>query len=83
MPFFSRYTLAGVNAVKEVQVTGDMTDCTKKNGPLQKNANTCQIPQFATRECHGTRCHEFLLQPQSKHAGPGRRPSTAYALSGV
>ena len=35
-PLFSRYTLAGVNAVKEVQVTGDMTDCTKKNGPLQK-----------------------------------------------
>ena len=33
MPFFSRYTLAGVNAVKEVQVTGDMTDCTQKNGP--------------------------------------------------
>ena len=32
--FFSRYTLAGVNAVKEVQVTRDMTDCTEKNGPL-------------------------------------------------
>ena len=31
---FSRYTLSGVNAVKEVQVTGDMTDCTEKNGPL-------------------------------------------------
>ena len=35
-PLFSRYTLAGVNAVKEVQVTRDMTDCTKKNGPPPK-----------------------------------------------
>ena len=34
--FCSRYTLAGVNAVKEMQVTRDMTDCIKKNGPLQK-----------------------------------------------
>ena len=47
MPFFSRYTLAGVNAVKEVQVTGDMTDCTKKNGPLQK----CQYMPNSTI-CH-------------------------------
>merc|ERR1712240_346752 len=40
-----------------------MTDCTEKNGPLQKNANTCQIPQFATRECHGTQRHEFPISP--------------------
>ena len=24
--------------------------------------------------CHGTRCHEFLIQPQWKYGGPGRRP---------
>ena len=44
---FSRHTLAGVNAVKEVQVTGDMTDCTEKNGPPQK----CQYKPNSTI-CH-------------------------------
>ena len=48
MPFFSRYTLAGVNAVKEVQLTRDMTDCTEKNGPLQKH---CQFHPKSTI-CH-------------------------------
>ena len=42
-PFLSRYTLAGVNAVKEVQVTRDMTDCTEKNGPLQNKKNNANI----------------------------------------
>ena len=67
-PLFSRYTLAGVNAVKEVQVTRDMTDCTKKNGPLQKT-----MPTHA-------KFHN--LPPGSVMALGAMNTSTALALSG-
>ena len=58
---FSRYTLAGVNAVKEVQVTGDMTDCTPKNGPLEKQRQL--MP-------NSTICHPGVSLHPSRAGGP-------------